>query len=62
MVGYNYLISHMATSKIIIYIFLIAVISASLVMFQKKIKQSEVCFGDYCFSVELAKTRISQTK
>jgi len=52
----------MTTSKIIIYISLIAIISASLVMFQKRIKQSEVCFRDYCFSVELAKTKISQAK
>ena len=52
----------MTTSKIIIYIFLVVIVSASLVMFQKKIKQSEVCFGEHCFSVELAKTKISQAK
>jgi len=52
----------MTTSKIIIYISLIAVISVTLVMFQKKIKQSEVCFGEHCFSVELAKTKIAQAK
>ncbi|NQU82447.1 MAG: DUF192 domain-containing protein [Parcubacteria group bacterium] len=52
----------MTRNKCIIYVFSILAISTALIMFQKKLRQKEVCFRDHCFSVEIAKTRISQAK
>lgn len=50
----------MTRKRFLIYIFSIIVASVALVMLQKNLKQGEVCFRNHCFSVEIAKTRVSQ--
>lgn len=50
----------MTKKRFIIYIFSIIAVSIALVMLQKNLRQGEVCLRDHCFSVEIAKTRISR--
>jgi len=50
----------MIRKRFIVYISSIIVVSIALVMMQKDLKKGEVCLRGHCFSVEIAKTRISQ--
>jgi len=46
---------------LLLILFLILILVLFLGVFQKK-KQSQVCFGDYCFGVEIAKSPIQKAK
>lgn len=52
----------MTKKRLTLYLLFIVVVSVSLVVIQRGLKQNKVCFRSYCFSVELAKTKISQAK
>lgn len=52
----------MTKKKFVVYLFSIVAVAAVLIMLQKNIKQGRVCFKEYCFSVELAKSRLARTK
>lgn len=52
----------MTKKRFLICIFSIIVVSIALIMLQKNLRQGEVCLRSHCFSVEIAKTRISQAR